>query len=367
MADVAETLVTEMKSWRRHLHENPEFGFEERETARFVAETLRRSGLTDIAEGIGGTGVVASLKLGSSKRSIALRADMDALRITEATNLPHASRKAGLMHACGHDGHTTMLLGAAHHLAQHGGFDGTVRFVFQPAEEWGKGMQAMLDDGLLARFPFDEIYGLHNKPGLAIGHFETTPGPFYAAEDNFEIIIEGSGGHASAPHRCRDAIVAGAAIVTEMQSIVSRNIDPAELAVVSVTEFHSDGTRNAIAGTARIEGDCRSFSPAVSEAIETAMRRIASGIAKAHGCEVHSQLHAGLRAADQRCRRHRTRRRRRRRPCSAATMSTQRRTASAGRRISPRRCNMCPAISPISAMATVLSVTARIMISTMTG
>ncbi len=286
MADVDESLVTEMTSWRRHLHENPEFGFEEQETARFVAETLRRSGLTDIAEGIGGTGIVASLKLGNSPRIIALRADMDALRIPEATNLPHASKRPGLMHACGHDGHTTMLLGTALHLARHGGFDGTVRFVFQPAEEWGKGMQAMLDDGLLARFPFDEIYGLHNKPGLAIGHFETTPGPFYAAEDNFEITIEGSGGHASAPHRCRDAIVAGAAIVTEMQSIISRNIDPAELAVVSVTEFHSDGTRNAIAGSARIEGDCRSFSPAVSEAIEHAMRRIVGGIGKAHACGV---------------------------------------------------------------------------------
>ena len=291
MADVStsndlDTLVSEMRAWRHHLHENPEFGFEEQDTARFVAEILRRSGIPDIAEGIGGTGIVASLKLGNSGRSIALRADMDALRIPEATNLPHASKKPGLMHACGHDGHTTMLLGTAIHLARHGGFDGTVRFVFQPAEEWGKGMQAMLDDGLLARFPFDEIYGLHNKPGLAIGHFETTPGPFYAAEDNFEIIVEGSGGHASAPHRCRDAIMAGAAIVTEMQTIISRNIDPAELAVVSVTEFHSDGTRNAIAGSARIEGDCRSFSPAVSEAIEHAMRRIAGGIGKAHACDV---------------------------------------------------------------------------------
>ena len=292
MADVTESedlvsLAEDMRIWRRHLHENPEFGFEEKETARFVAETLRRSGLTDIAEGIGGTGIVASLKRGDSPRCIALRADMDALRIPEATNLSYASRRPGLMHACGHDGHTTMLLGAAHHLARHGGFDGTVRFIFQPAEEWGKGMRAMLDDGLLARFPFEEIYGLHNKPGLAIGRFETTPGPFYAAEDNFEIVIEGSGGHASAPHRCRDAIVAGAAIIIEMQTIVARNIDPAELAVVSVTEFHSDGTRNAIAGAARIEGDCRSFSPAVSEAIERALRRVASGIGQAHSCAVN--------------------------------------------------------------------------------
>jgi hippurate hydrolase len=291
MADVSDTesfdaLVDDMRKWRRHLHENPEFGFEERKTARFVAGILRQSGVAEIAEGIGGTGIVASLKLGHSKRVIALRADMDALRIPEATNLAYASKRPGLMHACGHDGHTTMLLGAARHLAERGGFDGTVRFLFQPAEEWGKGMQAMLDDRLLQRFPFDEIYGLHNKPGLALGHFETTPGPFFAAEDNFDISVEGSGGHASAPHQCRDAIVAGAAIVTELQSIVSRIIDPAELAVVSVTSFHSDGTRNAIAGTARIEGDCRNFSSAVSDAIESAMRRIAHGVCLAHACNV---------------------------------------------------------------------------------
>jgi amidohydrolase len=210
---------------------------------------------------------------------------MDALRIPEQTNLPYASRNPGVMHACGHDGHTTMLLGAARVLAAEGGFDGTVRFVFQPAEEWGQGMAAMLRDGLGTRLPFDEIYGLHNKPGLAVGQFETCTGAFMAAEDNFSIIVRGSGGHASRPHECRDAIVCACAVVMELQTIVSRVIDPSELAVVSVTEFHSDGTRNALAGEARVEGDCRNFSPAVSTAIEAAMRRIVAGIAAAHGCE----------------------------------------------------------------------------------
>lgn len=279
-------LESEMRSWRQHLHQHPEFGFEEAETARFVADKLRSFGITDIVEAVGGTGVIATLRRGSGKRTIALRADMDALRISEQTNLPHASRKPGLMHACGHDGHTAMLLGAARVLAEEGGFDGAVRFVFQPAEEWGQGMLAMMRDGLGTALPFDEIYGLHNRPGLAVGQFETTTGPYMAAEDNFEIKVHGSGGHASRPHQCRDALLAACAIVVELQTIVARTTDPAELAVVSVTELHSDGTRNAIAGFARIEGDCRNFNPAVSEAIETAMRRIARAVGEAHGCSV---------------------------------------------------------------------------------
>ncbi len=279
------TLEDDMRAWRRHLHQNPEFGFEERETARFVAGKLRSFGIDDIAEGIGGTGVVASIRRGRGPRTIALRADMDALRINEQTNLAHASRKPGLMHACGHDGHTAMLLGAARVLAAEGGFDGTVLLVFQPAEEWGQGMSAMIRDGLGSRFRFDEIYGLHNKPGLAVGRFETTAGPFMAAEDNFRITVRGSGGHASRPHQCRDAIVCACAIVIELQTIVSRVIDPAELAVVSVTGISADNVRNAIASEAVIEGDCRNFSPAVSAAIEDAMRRVAAGVSSAHGCD----------------------------------------------------------------------------------
>jgi hippurate hydrolase len=275
----------ELRFWRRWLHQHPEFGFEETATAKFVADRLHEFGFTDIETAIGGTGVVATLKRGTRTRTLALRADMDALRIAEQTNLEHASTHPGVMHACGHDGHTVMLLGAARLLAQEGGFDGVVRFVFQPAEEWGQGMLAMLRDGLGTRLPFDEIYGLHNAPGLPVGRFATRTGAFMAAEDNFTIRVQGAGGHASRPHQCRDALVAACAIVMELQTIVSRTIDPAELAVVSVTSLTSDGTRNAIAGEATIEGDCRNFSPAVSEAIEAAMRRIAPAVAAAHRCE----------------------------------------------------------------------------------
>jgi amidohydrolase len=282
----ATSFIKDLSAWRRHLHEHPEFGFEEKQTAHFVAEKLRTFGITEIAEGIGRTGVVASIRNGTGDRVIALRADMDSLRISEQTNMPYASRNPGVMHACGHDGHTVMLLGAAKALATEGGFDGTVLLVFQPAEEWGQGMKAMIRDGLGSRFPFDEIYGLHNKPGLAIGKFETRIGAFMAAEDNFRITVRGSGGHASIPHQCHDAIVCVSAIVVELQTIVARVIDPSELAVVSVTEIGSDGTRNAIAGEAFVDGDCRSFNPDVSNSIEVAMRRIASGIAAAHGCAV---------------------------------------------------------------------------------
>lgn len=275
-----------LREWRRHLHRHPEFGFEEHATAAFVAGKLRGMGIADVVEGVGGTGVVATLRRGSGGRSIALRADMDALRIAEQTNLAHASVNPGVMHACGHDGHTTMLLGAAAVLAEEGGFDGTVRLVFQPAEEWGQGMRAMLADGLATRFPFDEIYGVHNGPGLPVGHFATRVGPFMAAEDNFSIRVAGAGGHASRPHECRDALVAACAIVVELQTIVARGIDPSELAVVSVTSLSSDGTRNVIASNAEIEGDCRNFSPAVSARIEAAMRRIATSVGAAHGCAV---------------------------------------------------------------------------------
>ena len=275
-----------MRQWRQHLHQHPEFGFDEHATADFVTEKLRSFGIDEIETGVGGTGVVATLRRGSSDRCVALRADMDCLQIEETTNLPYASSKPGLMHACGHDGHTTMLLGAASLLAREGGFDGVVRLVFQPAEEWGQGMKAMIRDGLGTRLPFDEIYGLHNKPGLPVGAFEIRPGPFMGAEDGFRIVVRGSGGHASRPQDSRDAIVCACAIVGELQTIVARSIDPAELAVVSVTSIQGDNIKNAIAGEARIEGDCRHFDDAVSQDIEAAMRRIAKGVAEAHGCEV---------------------------------------------------------------------------------
>ncbi|RDJ20790.1 amidohydrolase [Bosea caraganae] len=278
-----DALHEEMRQWRRHLHANPEFGFEEKETAAFVAAKLREFGL-EVAEGVGSTGVVGTLKRGSSNRAIALRADMDALRIAEQGELPYRSRNPGVMHACGHDGHTAMLLGAARLLAEEGGFDGTVRFLFQPAEEWGRGALAMLDDGLMQRFPFDEIYGLHNMPGVPVGHFETAPGQFMSAEDNFEIALQGLGGHAARPQATREVLVAACALVMDLQTIVARRISPTDIAVVSVTELLTDGTRNALPGMARVLGDCRSFKAEVSAEIERQMRLIAEGVALSYQC-----------------------------------------------------------------------------------
>ncbi|MFJ5370496.1 amidohydrolase [Bosea sp. CER48] len=284
-----DALQNEMTSWRRHLHAHPEFGFEEKATAAFVAAQLREFGLDDVVEGVGGTGVVGTLKRGTGNRAIALRADMDALRITEQGDLPYRSRTPGVMHACGHDGHTTMLLGAAKLLAAEGGFDGTVRFLFQPAEEWGKGALAMLADGLMERFPFDEVYGLHNMPGLAVGQFQTRTGAFMSAEDNFEIVLKGVGGHAARPHSGNEVLVAACALVTSLQTIVSRRLSPADIAVVSVTELLTDGTRNALPGMARILGDARSFRPEVSAEIERQMGIIAQGTAQSYnlGAELH--------------------------------------------------------------------------------
>ena len=282
-----EAFWSELKTWRRDLHRHPEFGFEEHRTSAFVAERLRAFGLDEVAEGIGGTGVVGTLKRGGGNRSILLRADMDALRIEEKPDAdrPHQSQSPGLMHACGHDGHTTMLLGAASLLARDGGFDGTIRFLFQPAEEWGRGMQAMLDDGLLERFPADEAYGLHNWPGLTVGSLATRSGPLMAAEDNFEITIKGQSVHAARPHQGRDALLAASTTIVALQSIVSRALDPSDTAVVSCTELIADGTRNVIAGQATIRGDCRSFRPDVSASIERELRSIATSVASAHGCE----------------------------------------------------------------------------------
>ena len=197
MSLVHEALWTELRSVRQDLHQHPEFGFEEQRTSALVAERLRSFEIDEVVEGVGGTGVVATLRCGGSNRAIALRADMDALRIAEQGDRTYRSRTPGVMHACGHDGHTAMLLGAAKLLAAEGGFDGTVRLIFQPAEEWGRGALAMISDGLMTRFPFDEIYGLHNMPGLAVGRFETCVGSLMSAEDNFEIILRGLGGHAA--------------------------------------------------------------------------------------------------------------------------------------------------------------------------
>ena len=275
----------QMRNWRRALHQVPEFGFDTKKTAAFVIEKLKSFGIDNITDGVGGTGVVATLKRGTSRKAIAIRADMDALMIEEETNLEYRSTIPGIMHACGHDGHTATLLGVAETLAKGDYFDGIIHFIFQPAEEWGKGAQAMIDDGLIQKFPFEEIWGFHNMPGIPIGSFETRSGPMMSAEDNFEIELIGVGGHVSKPQAGKETMLPACSIITELQTIVSRRIDPTDIAVLSVTELITDGSRNILPGLSRILGDARSFRTDVSKTIEKEMRAIASGIATAHGLE----------------------------------------------------------------------------------
>lgn len=284
-----ETLVadSELKDgwvrWRQEFHRFPETGFNEHRTSQRVAQLLTALGL-EVHQGIGGTGVVASLTVGTGQQVIGIRADMDALAMSEnAPSRPYASTNHGCMHGCGHDGHMAMVLGAAQLLTQRRDFNGTVRFVFQPAEEHGRGAAAMLADGLLDRFPMDEIYGAHNIPGMSAGYIATRPGGIMASEDNFVIRITGRGGHAARPHMAIDPLVIGSEIVLALQTIVSRTIDPQHPAVVSCTEFHTDGIRNAIPTEVVIKGDTRSYSPDVQALLEKQMRQLCEGIAVAHG------------------------------------------------------------------------------------
>jgi hippurate hydrolase len=271
-----------MQTWRHDIHRHPELAFEEQRTATKVAELLSGFGL-EVHREIGNTGVVAVLKKGSSERVIGLRADMDALKIMEQNTFAYRSVNQGKMHACGHDGHTAMLLGAAQYLASEAEFDGSVIFIFQPAEEHGDGARAMIEDGLFERFPVDSVYAIHNFPSLATGKFAVRAGSIMAAEDNFEIIINGVGCHAAMPHLGKDPIVIGAEIVTAMQSLVSRSLDPLDNAVVSFTEFLTNGTINVVPEQVILKGDTRSLTTAVQSHIESTMERIVSGICAAHG------------------------------------------------------------------------------------
>ena len=283
---ISSSLNLSMKKWRQSLHQIPEFGFETFDTASFIVEKLKNFGITDIETNVGGTGVVATIRCGNSNKAIALRADMDALMITEKNDVAYKSLRPGFMHACGHDGHTATLLGAANVLHNEGGFNGVVRLLFQPAEEWGKGAQSMIDDQLMTRFPFVEIWGFHNMPGIPLGFFETCEGPFMSAEDNFEIILKGLGGHSSLPHKGRETLVPACSLIMELQTIVSRKINPNETAVISVTEFESDGLRNALPGTSVISGDVRSFNKSISQKIKMEMEKLVNSIALAHDLEV---------------------------------------------------------------------------------
>ena len=270
--------------WRHYLHMYPEVAFEEKNTSEFLAKILTDMGL-EVHKNIGGTGIVANLKVGDGKGVIGLRSDMDAIKLTEGGKHPYSSQNPGIMHACGHDGHMATLLGAAKLLTERKNFNGTVRFIFQPAEEPGKGAQAMIDDKLFERFPMDEIYGMHNMPGLLEGKVLTRAGGIMASEDNFVIRIKGKGSHASSPHMGVDPLVIAAEIILALQTIVSRNVSPIHNAVVSCTEIHTDGVRNAIPTNVEIKGDTRSFTPEVQKLIEERMRKICENICDSHGAE----------------------------------------------------------------------------------
>ena len=253
-ADI-DDLLPELIALRRDLHAHPELAFEERRTAGIVAAELRRLDL-EVHEGLAGTGIVGTLRQGRSKRTIGLRADMDALPITEQSRFAHASRHAGVHHGCGHDGHTAMLLGAARHLARTRRFDGTVNFIFQPAEEGRGGARVMLEQGLFERFPCDAVYALHNWPDLPVGHAQTRPGPIMAAADRFDIVLRGRGGHAAQPHRTPDVLLAASQLVVQLNTIVSRRVDPAESAVLSVTRMAGGVSHNVLPAEAQSPARC---------------------------------------------------------------------------------------------------------------
>ncbi|MGB0571633.1 MAG: M20 aminoacylase family protein [Alphaproteobacteria bacterium] len=278
-------LLTE---WRRDFHAHPELAFEEERTSALVAERLESFGV-EVHRGLAKTGVVGQLKVGTGNRAIALRADMDALPMEEGNDFAHASKTPGKMHGCGHDGHTTMLLGAAKYLAETKQFDGTVYFVFQPAEEAEGGAEVMVNEGLFEKYPVESIYGMHNWPGMPVGEFAVAPGPMMAAFDIFDLVIKGQGSHAAMPHQGVDSIVMASKVVDALQSITSRNIDPIDSLVVSVTQIHGGDAYNVIPDEVVLRGTVRSFSEAVRDSVEPAMRRIADGVCAAFGgtAELH--------------------------------------------------------------------------------
>ncbi len=275
--------LDELTEFRRDLHRNPELLYDVGRTASRVADALRAAGVDEVITGIGRTGVVGVIRGNSDTRGrmIGLRADMDALPITETTGAAWASTKPGVMHACGHDGHTTMLLGAARQLAESRAFDGTVIVIFQPAEEGGAGAKAMMDDGLFERFPVQEVYGMHNKPGLPVGHFAIAPGPVMASVDEIRIRVKGVGSHAAFPHESVDPIAVTAALTQAVQTIVSRNVDPLKSAVVSITTIHGGDAFNVIPPEISLSGTVRTLDPSVRDLVEKRLTKAVAGIADA--------------------------------------------------------------------------------------
>ncbi|MDP7127318.1 MAG: M20 aminoacylase family protein [Candidatus Marinimicrobia bacterium] len=276
-----KALHNQMTEWRQDLHMNPQIGFEEEYASKKVASLLKDFGL-EVHEGIARTGVVGVLKKGSSNKSIGIRADMDALPIHETNTFSYKSKIKNRMHACGHDGHTTMLLGAAKHLAEQGNFDGTAYFIFQPDEENCYGAKTMIDEGLFTKFSIDEVYAMHNIPGMEVGTFATRKGTITSSENLFEISFKGKGGHAALPHMTKDAIMIGSQIISALQTIISRKLDPVEKGVVSVTEFITDGKKNILPGNGLIKCDARALSDKSNEIIEKNMRQLVKGICDAY-------------------------------------------------------------------------------------
>ncbi len=279
-------LLPEITAWRRDFHEHPELLFDVHRTASKVAELLRSFGCDEVVEGIGRTGVVGVIKgkTDSAGRVIGLRADMDALPITEQTGVDYASKTPGKMHACGHDGHTAMLLGAARYLAETRNFDGTAVVIFQPAEEGGGGGREMVADGMMDRWGIQEVYGMHNMPGIPVGEFAIRPGAIMAAADQFEVVITGKGGHAAKPHECIDTTVVAAHVIVALQTIASRNVDPMKQVVVSVCTVETDSTaHNVIPQVVKMKGTVRTMDPAVQDFVERRISEVVTGLALSLG------------------------------------------------------------------------------------
>ncbi len=315
-------LQPDIQAWRRDIHEHPELLYDVHRTAALVADRLREFGCDEVVTGLGRTGVVGVIKGNKpagkgDMRVIGLRADMDALPIVEETNLPYASKTPGMMHACGHDGHTAMLLGAARYLAETRNFAGEAVVIFQPAEEGGAGAVAMIKDGLMDRFGIEQVYGMHNGPGIPVGSFAIRPGPIMAGGDAVFIKIEGRGGHAARPHKCIDSVLVGAQLINALQSIVSRSVDPLESAVISMCEFHAGSARNVIPQTAQINGTVRTLNADVRKLVEKRVREVVAGVAQMTGARIDleyshgypvtvnhaSQTDVATRAAQGNCRR----------------------------------------------------------------
>ena len=280
-------------AWRRHLHQHPERTLQERQTAAFVCRILTELGIPFVA-GVGGNGVVATIARGQSNRSVGLRADMDALPITEATGLPYASANPGTMHACGHDGHTASLLGAAALLARDDGWVGTVQLVFQPAEEGGGGAKSMIADGLFERFPMERIFGYHNWPGLDAGTIMLHDGPVMAAGARIELVVNGHAGHAAMPHLTRDPMLAAGHLIVALQSVVSRKVDPLDSAVVSVCTVEGGVAANQIPSSVLLRGTFRTHRPAVRDLVEASIRRIGEGVAQAFDVSITVDVRHGV-------------------------------------------------------------------------